>query len=360
MSVVFSSFSSAHQFSRREQWVLSAPEAKPPESVASASQPKPNPTPSPKLNSRPVEITSAPAAERLLDDLDLSLDARTRLLIAMVEHMTGEELKLPDNSAFSKRSLSLEQTSITAQSIVDSVQFNGVSVAQGEVIEISATLPISTLTFNRQLHLQESEQLSFNMAAEVTLSSGLSYDFELTEHYSRQLDVRLDIRSDVQLTDPLVLNLYGPLQITDEQVSFDLDADGNAETFSQLSYGSGYLALDKNGDGVINDGSELFGAISGQGFSDLAAFDDDGNGLIDSGDQVFAQLQLFRPGDERRQSLGEAGVLAIGLENLNTAFRFTNALGDTQAQIRSSGFYLRQDASGQVHSGSVQQIDLAV
>ena len=41
--------------------------------------------------------------------------------------------------------------------------------------------------------------------------------------------------------------------------------------------GSGYLALDKNGDGTINDGSELFGTRNGDGFADLAQYDEDGN-----------------------------------------------------------------------------------
>ena len=47
--------------------------------------------------------------------------------------------------------------------------------------------------------------------------------------------------------------------VTDQKFYFDLDADGELDEISTLASGSGFLALDKNGDGIINDGSELFG-----------------------------------------------------------------------------------------------------
>ena len=64
-------------------------------------------------------------------------------------------------------------------------------------------------------------------------------------------------------------------ELSDQTFYFDLDADGKEEEISVLN-GSGYLALDKNGDGVINDGSELFGTKNGDGFADLARYDEDG------------------------------------------------------------------------------------
>ena len=64
-------------------------------------------------------------------------------------------------------------------------------------------------------------------------------------------------------------------EVSDQTFYFDLDADGKEEEISVLN-GSGYLALDKNGDGTINDGSELFGTRNGDGFADLAQYDEDG------------------------------------------------------------------------------------
>jgi len=65
-----------------------------------------------------------------------------------------------------------------------------------------------------------------------------------------------------------------------------------------------WLALDRNGDGVIDRGAELFGdAVAGarNGFDALAQLDDDHDGVIDAHDRAFASLVLWadRDGDRR-------------------------------------------------------------
>lgn len=84
---------------------------------------------------------------------------------------------------------------------------------------------------------------------------------------------------------------------------FDLDCDGKEEEISSLGKGSGFLALDKNGDGIINDGTELFGTKSGDGFADLAEYDEDGNGWIDEDDGIFSQLRIWTKNEKERMSL---------------------------------------------------------
>ena len=81
--------------------------------------------------------------------------------------------------------------------------------------------------------------------------------------------------------------------LTDQKFFFDIDADGKKDEISELAAGSGYLALDHNNDGKINDGSELFGPESGDGFADLAEYDDDGNGWIDENDAVWKKLKIW-------------------------------------------------------------------
>lgn len=97
----------------------------------------------------------------------------------------------------------------------------------------------------------------------------------------------------------------------DQTFFFDIDCDGVEDEISKLISGSGFLALDQNGDGIINDGSELFGTQSGNGFADLAKFDSDGNGFIDENDEIFDRLKIWcmdENGQPHLYSLKEKGV----------------------------------------------------
>jgi hypothetical protein len=117
---------------------------------------------------------------------------------------------------------------------------------------------------------------------------------------------------------------------------------------------------DKNGDGKINDGSELFGTKSGDGFKDLAAFDEDGNGWIDEADSVFKKLKVWskdEKGNDILIDLKKVDVGAIYLGNANTEFSMKSGLENrTDAINRKTGVYLKE--SGGV--GTVQHVDLAV
>lgn len=132
---------------------------------------------------------------------------------------------------------------------------------------------------------EEAEDTAFRTSGTVRTADGREISFGLELGMSRRFreETKIEnITEIVDLTDPLVINLDGNIAgLSDQKFMFDIDADGEEESISYLQGGSGYLALDKNGDGVINDGSELFGTKSGDGFADLAEYDADGNGWID-------------------------------------------------------------------------------
>ena len=117
----------------------------------------------------------------------------------------------------------------------------------------------------------------------------------MTRVYVEQTDISLRLGDAVkQKKDPLVINFNGSAaQLTSTKFSFDIDTDGTTENISFAAPGSGFLALDKNHDGKINDGSELFGPASGNGFKELAAYDQDGNQWIDENDAVFSRLKVW-------------------------------------------------------------------
>ena len=103
--------------------------------------------------------------------------------------------------------------------------------------------------------------------------------------------------------DPLVINFDGPAAaLTERNFQFDLDCDGEMNQISFVGSGSGFLCLDLNEDGRINDGSELFGPRTGNGFAELAAYDEDGNGWIDEADSIYERLRIWTRDAQARTS----------------------------------------------------------
>lgn len=137
----------------------------------------------------------------------------------------------------------------------------------------------------------------------------------------RELELNVTANPQPQKTDPLVLDLAGNGFATrglDDAVRFDLDADGRSDRISAPSGDDALLALDRNGNGRIDDGRELFGDQNGaaSGFAELAKYDDNDDGHIDAQDAVFERLRLLRfdaEGRQHSQSLSRAGVAAIEL-----------------------------------------------
>lgn len=220
----------------------------------------------------------------------------------------------------------------------------------------------TTITQSRESIFREEEHTRFSAEGKVLTSDGREIDIELDIGMSRKFESTELAQSIKVLKDPLVVNFDGPAVALDDQRTFmfDIDMDGEEDQLSQLQTGSGFLALDKNGDGIINDGSELFGAQSGNGFADLAEYDEDGDGFIDEDDAVFSQLRIWVPGDEGESELFallDKDVGAIHLNHVDTEFAL-NRMADNEnmGYVRSSGVFLKE--SGGV--GSVQQIDLAV
>ncbi|MBP3604697.1 MAG: hypothetical protein J6J79_11165 [Lachnospiraceae bacterium] len=256
------------------------------------------------------------------------------------------ELLFPDKKG--KNLFDFEEEGFSGQSTKDAV----LSLAGANV---------RTFTYSNQYYYEETETTTFSTQGTVKCADGREINFNLNLNMSRSFKEYYEENYEmveVSMCDPLVINLNGNIaDLSDQTFFFDIDADGEKDKISRLAEGSGYLALDKNGDGTINDGRELFGTTSGDGFADLAGYDEDGNGFIDEGDEIFYKLKIWtmdENGKEKLVPLAAAGVGAIGLQNVSTDFALTNEANERKGMIRKTGFFLYENGT----AGSIQHVDV--
>ncbi|TNI80236.1 hypothetical protein CF119_18940 [Aeromonas sobria] len=264
---------------------------------------------------------------------DDGLDNRQRLIKLMIEAMLGHEIELPKPiKAAEEEGEGAPQGEAAAQ-----------AAEPDQLVEVTDTL------------LQQ-EQLNVVASASVATQDGQTLQLDLGFVLDwRQLEVSQRRTTLNALKDPLVLSLDGKIaDLTEARVTFDIDQDGKEDNLPGLREGSGFVALDRNGNGTIDDGGELFGASSGNGFGELAGLDEDGNGVLDEGDSQFSALQFWHP-EHPPIALVELGIGAILLRPLDTPFTHLGESGN-QGVLRQSGLYLTEQGKG----GWVQQIDLRV
>lgn len=200
---------------------------------------------------------------------------------------------------------------------------------------------------------QEEESLSMQTKGSIKTEDGRSININLDVTMQRSFYSKTALKKSMMI-DPLVINLDGNLpELCDATFSFDIDCDGKSDQISCLAKNSGFLALDKNNNGQIDDGSELFGTQSGNGFKDLSQYDKDGNQWIDENDPIFDGLRIWS--NHELIGLGEAGIGAIYLGAQSSPFTFKNDANESLGSLRQSGIFLFE--SGEV--GTISQIDFA-
>ncbi|MCC5857110.1 MAG: hypothetical protein JJT90_03075 [Ectothiorhodospiraceae bacterium] len=218
------------------------------------------------------------------------------------------------------------------------------------------------VVFDHHVQRIEHESTRFQATGIVQTTDGQEIRIAIELGMSRTFmeETRISIRAGEQLRDPLVINFDGnAAELTETRFNFDLDADGREQQVAFLRPGSGFLAVDRSGSGRIDDGSELFGPRTGDGFAELRAYDEDGNNWIDAGDSIYDKLRIWTrddQGNDRLLALGEVGIGAIYLGNAATPFELRDSDNNLQGRIQSTGLWVGENG----RAGTVQHVDLAV
>lgn len=287
--------------------------------------------------------TNVVRGDELSDDELRTTDPRLLLLKLAVEALTGKHIKLirlpgaggsaPTNTPASNAAAAPAQPGW------------GAEVTYQETFHESESMSLSS---SGVVHTEDGQQIEFQLSLDVA------------REFSQTSGGTLQLGNAAARKDPLVINLDVPAaSLLDQKQQFDIDGDGKQDSIAMLAPGSAYLALDRNHDGKINNGFELFGAQSGNGFADLAAHDQDGNHWIDSNDAIFQQLKLWlhaADGTDQLLDLKTAGIGAIFLGQVQSPFTLTDQNNQAKGDVHASGIYLTEQGK----AGTVQQIDLAV
>ncbi|MBI5015563.1 MAG: VCBS repeat-containing protein [Deltaproteobacteria bacterium] len=277
---------------------------------------------------------------------EVNEDTRTLLTRLLIEALTGKKIRLLDPHDLTSEKPA--EASASQERAPD-----GPPAARGWGVDLRTTEV-----------RQEAEETTVAAAGAVTTADGrelaVSVELRMAREYRAETQTQVQLGDAARAQDPLVVNFgAGGASLEPLRFTFDLDADGESEQVPLLAPGSGLLALDRNGNGTIDDGIELFGPRSGDGYADLAALDGDRNGWIDEGDAVFGELRVWihePDGRESLLSLGELSIGALSLAHAESPFALKSTGNDLQGQVRATGIYLREDGS----AGTTQQVDLVV
>jgi hypothetical protein len=169
--------------------------------------------------------------------------------------------------------------------------------------------------------------------------------------------------------DPILLDLDGDgLESVGlaSNVYFDFDGDGILTKTGWAGKDDALLVWDRNANGTIDTGSELFGdftvlpngTLAPNGFAALAALDSNGDGILDASDPAFHELKLWRDTSQDGQT-GEGELITLqdaGIVSLNLAHTLKNQVLANGNTLAREGTFTRTDGT----TGGMGEFKLAI
>lgn len=297
-------------------------------------------------------ITKTTGSSSSLFELNPEDKVKIELLKKLFESMTGKSFNV---GMLDAQAVGNSGNNSTTEQATTSA--NQLSITSSEALEHGFEYSYSETTTS-------TEQVQFQAQGQVRTADGRVIDLNLQLNMSRSLSENhsFQIRLGAALKDPLVINFSGQdAELSTDTIEFDIDSDGELDTVHRLDDSSGYIALDKNNNGAIDNGNELFGAQSGNGFKELAAYDDDKNGFIDEGDAIWDQLRIWVQHDDGSSSMftladKDIGALYLGYSRTDWELSAGQHSDEMAGKIRATGLFLTEEGE----TGTLQQVDLVV
>ncbi len=328
----------------------------------------------PPTEGSPVSLSNlarrlAEDAEDVLDDLrDDLVDAGLRTAPARVEGAEEDELPIEDLRLLVLAIL-LEAVTGHRFEFIDTDDLETDSEAMEQIEEAAAMQkaarqePDGRAGWGLRIDVEEvwerHERQRFQVHASLKTEDGreLQVDLDVLQRRFERSRRSWQLRVGDVMQDPLVLDFFEPgIQVADDRLSVDLDLDGTPDTLHHLGSRSPYLVDDRDGDGSVTDGSELFGPQSGNGYAELRALDTDGNGFVDSADPAWDRLHVWmhRDGTSELMALSDRGVGALYVGDVEAPFRLVDATGERKAQQQAMSFWIGEDGT----AGTTRRVDV--
>jgi hypothetical protein len=277
-------------------------------------------------------------------------DLRLQIIKDIIELMTGKKIDILDPSGITQTGDSAQPPTSASQVQEDSP--NAGRTPQGWGLDYY---------FNEKHYSKEGT--AFSASGGVKTTDGKIVDFNVTLEMSKEsLDERtVSLKAGDALIDPLMIDVSGRgVSFSKIKFEFDLAANGEKKLMAAPGAGCGFLAYDKNGNGFIDDGSELFGPSTGNGLGELAGLDGDHNGWIDENDAAFSALKFWQKsadGSDTISGLLEKDIGALYCAGASTLFDIpAGESGAMAGRLKETGIWLKE--SGGV--GFVQEVDMSV
>ncbi len=210
-------------------------------------------------------------------------------------------------------------------------------------------------SIEKTIQYEKKDAIYFNTQAiiktqdkEFNINLECSYTKAFFEQHKETLEFE-----EVNFLDPLVIQYAGDTSAFDSlsqtmSFKFDLKNDNTLVDIPTLKKGNGFLVLDKNDNGIIDNGSEMFGPNTNDGFEELRAFDSDGNNWIDENDPIFNDLLIWSKNDNNEDTLialGQSGIGALYLNEVKSDFTYNKSVNESMARLKSNSIFLREDGT---------------